>query len=75
MQRAEFGSAVSAIMTMPYFALIVEITPLSYVWPVPLLDNENHMHHVFLAPQAYLYSTSTRNLSVLPGGLWEDQNF
>ncbi len=28
MHRAEFGSAVSAIMTMPHFALIIEITPL-----------------------------------------------
>ncbi len=28
MHRAEFGSAVSAIMTMPHFALILEITPL-----------------------------------------------
>ena len=29
MHRAEFGSAVSAIMTMPHFALILEITPLN----------------------------------------------
>ena len=28
MHRAEFGSAVSPIMTMPHFALILEITPL-----------------------------------------------
>ena len=27
MHRAEFGSAISPIMTMPYFALILEITP------------------------------------------------
>ncbi len=30
MHRAEFGSAVSPIMTMPYFALILEITPLNF---------------------------------------------
>ncbi len=30
MHRAEFGSAVSPIMTMPHFALILEITPLNY---------------------------------------------
>ena len=29
MHRAEFGSAVSPIMTMPHFALILEITPLN----------------------------------------------
>ena len=28
MHRAEFESAVSAIMTLPHFALILEITPL-----------------------------------------------
>ena len=28
MHRAEFGSAVWSIITMPYFALILEITPL-----------------------------------------------
>ena len=28
MHRAEFGSAVSPIMTMPHVALILEITPL-----------------------------------------------
>ncbi len=28
MHRAEFGSVVSSIMTMPHFALILEITPL-----------------------------------------------
>ncbi len=31
MHRAEFGSAVSPIMTMPHFALILEITPLKYL--------------------------------------------
>ncbi len=30
MHRAEFGSAVSPIMTMPHFALILEITPLKF---------------------------------------------
>ncbi len=29
MHKAEFGSAVSPIMTMPYFALILEITTLN----------------------------------------------
>ncbi len=32
MHMAKFGSAVSPIMTMPHFALILEITPLKYVY-------------------------------------------
>ena len=31
MHRAEFGSAVSPIMTMPHFALLLEITPLNMI--------------------------------------------
>ncbi len=31
MHGAEFGSAVSPIMTMPHFALILEITPLKEI--------------------------------------------
>ena len=35
MHGAEFGSAVSPIMTMPHFALILEITPLN---PFPMFS-------------------------------------
>ncbi len=37
MHRAEFLSAVSPIMTMPHFALILEITPLKLISCVPHL--------------------------------------
>ncbi len=43
MHRAEFGSAVSPIMTMPHFAVILEITPLK------IESGGLYLHDVFRA--------------------------
>ncbi len=49
MHRAEFGSAVSPIMTMPHFALILEITPLNqllFVWFLLQIINDTKVKHL-----------------------------